>query len=82
MDNVASCMMAEPIMGGKLPNSRTAVCECSAAVTDLLLVIIIVGAGQQVAKDELGHVHILLLMHLHRHAIAIVPDADRVNVLH
>ena len=44
----------------------------------LLLIIIIVGAGQKVAKDELWHIHILLLVHLHRNTISVVPDADNV----
>ena len=42
----------------------------------LLLIIVIVGAGQKVPKDELWHIHTLLLVHLHWNAIPIVPDAD------
>ena len=44
----------------------------------LLLCIVVVGAGQQVPEDELRHVHLLLLVHLHWHSITIVPHADSV----
>mmetsp|Transcript_6709 Transcript_6709/g.16657 ORF Transcript_6709/g.16657 Transcript_6709/m.16657 type:complete len:257 (+) Transcript_6709:2471-3241(+) len=42
----------------------------------LFLVIVVVGGGEQVAEDELGDVHPLLLVHLHRDAVAVVVDAD------
>jgi hypothetical protein len=47
----------------------------------LLLHVVVVGAGQQVAEDELRHVHSLLLMHLHRNAVAVVPHLDGVGLL-
>jgi len=31
-----------------------------------------------VAKDELWHIHVLLLVHLHWNTISVVPDADDV----
>jgi hypothetical protein len=38
---------------------------------------VVVAARQQVAEDELGDVHILRLVHLHRDTPAVVVDADR-----
>lgn len=46
--------------------------------THLFLVVVVIGAGEQVAEDELWHVHALLLVHLHRHATAVVPHLDGV----
>lgn len=42
----------------------------------LLLVVVEVRAREQVAEDELGHVHVVLLVHLNRDALAVVPHRD------
>lgn len=47
----------------------------------LLFVVIVVGAGEQVAKDELRHVHTLLLVHLYWNTTAVVPHLDGVALL-
>ena len=47
----------------------------------LLLLVVVVGGGEEVAEDELGHVDPLLLVHLHRHAGAVVQHLDRALLL-
>jgi hypothetical protein len=56
--------------------------QCVAVICAyLLLHIVVVGAGQQVAKDQLRHVHALLLVHLHGNAVTVVPHLDGVGLL-
>ncbi len=47
----------------------------------LPLVVVVVGAGEQVPKDELRHIHLVLTVHYHGDALAIVPHADGVGLL-
>ena len=47
----------------------------------LSLAIIVVGASEQVTKNELRHVYMLLLVHLYRHSPAVVPHRNGVAVL-
>mmetsp|Transcript_110399 Transcript_110399/g.308694 ORF Transcript_110399/g.308694 Transcript_110399/m.308694 type:complete len:206 (-) Transcript_110399:204-821(-) len=42
----------------------------------LLLVIVVIIAGEQVAKYHFRHVHVMLLVHLYRQALPIVFHAD------
>ena len=42
----------------------------------LLLGVVVVGGGQQVAEDQLWHVDFLGLVHLDGHSRAVVPHAD------
>lgn len=49
-----------------------------AQTAHLLLIIIVVGTGQQMSKDELWHIHILILVHFNRNTITIVPNGDGV----
>lgn len=53
----------------------------AATLTHFLLVVVVVGAGQQVPEYELRHVHALPLVHFHRDAVAVVPHRDRVGRL-
>ncbi len=48
----------------------------------LLLVIVVVTAGEQVAKDKLRHIDIFLLVHLDRHSVTVVQHGDSVAGLH
>ena len=47
----------------------------------LLFVIIVVGAGQKMPKNELRDIHLLLFMNFNRNTIAVVPYTDRVVLL-
>mmetsp|Transcript_15656 Transcript_15656/g.33943 ORF Transcript_15656/g.33943 Transcript_15656/m.33943 type:complete len:212 (-) Transcript_15656:444-1079(-) len=47
-----------------------------AATCDLLLIVIIVGAGEKMTKDELRHIDTLLFVDLNGHTIPIVPHLD------
>lgn len=60
-----------------MPTNRKS-CSWDLRLSDLLLVVIVVGAGQQVTEDELGYVHLFFLVHLHWYSVPIVPDADGV----
>ncbi len=51
------------------------------ASSHLLLVVIVVGAGQKVAEDELWDVDLLHLVDGDRDAIAVVPHLDEVGLL-
>ena len=46
----------------------------------LLLVVVVVTAGEEVAKDEFGDVDLLLLVDLHGNAITVVEDGDGVGL--
>ena len=48
----------------------------------LFLGVVIVAAGQQMAKDELGYIDFLLLVHFDRHTVSIVPHLDCAALLH
>ena len=61
-----------------MPGSAFATGQTVPGGARLLLVVIVVAAGQQVAKDHLRHVHLLLLVDLDRHAVAVVPHRDGV----
>ena len=50
-----------------------------AAASDLLLVVVVIGRCQQMAKDELGHVHFLLGMNGNRNTLAVVLNRNRVR---
>ncbi len=45
---------------------------------DLGLVVVVVGRGEEVAKDEFGDVDALLVVHLDGDTVAVVPDHDGV----
>lgn len=70
------------VVGGITCTPRTA-----AALTGpetcphLLLIIFVVGACQEMAKNELGDVDFLLLVHLHGHAGPVVPNFDSASDL-
>mmetsp|Transcript_87667 Transcript_87667/g.256283 ORF Transcript_87667/g.256283 Transcript_87667/m.256283 type:complete len:460 (-) Transcript_87667:94-1473(-) len=55
-----------------------------AASSDLLLGVVVVVTGQQVAEDEFWHIHLVLLVNLDRQPLAVVHDFDplllRVNL--
>ena len=48
---------------------------------DLLLIIIIVGAGQQMPKDQLRDIYFLLFVNLDGNPISIVPNTDAIVLL-
>mmetsp|Transcript_128761 Transcript_128761/g.400613 ORF Transcript_128761/g.400613 Transcript_128761/m.400613 type:complete len:291 (-) Transcript_128761:36-908(-) len=54
-------------------NVREFRAEAVAAAGDLLLRVIVVVAGEQVAEHELRHVDLVLLVYLDRKALAVVP---------
>ncbi len=43
----------------------------------LALAVVVVGGGEEGAKDELRDVHLLHTVHLHGDATPIVPHADK-----
>mmetsp|Transcript_67061 Transcript_67061/g.190245 ORF Transcript_67061/g.190245 Transcript_67061/m.190245 type:complete len:214 (-) Transcript_67061:315-956(-) len=47
-----------------------------APASDLPLAVVVVVAGQQLAKDKLGHVALVLLVDRDRQPLAVVPDSD------
>jgi len=51
------------------------------ASAHLLLHVVVVGAGQQVAENELRHVYTLVLVNLHGDTISVVPHRDAVVLL-
>lgn len=48
------------------------------AASDLLLIVVVVRRGQQMTKDHRWNVHLLLLVHGHRNALAVVPHGHHI----
>ena len=69
-DNAHARARANRRQREKLRGPKTGTC--------LLLVVIVVGRSQEMAEDELGHVHVLLAVHGDGDALAVVPHADAV----
>jgi len=49
-----------------------------AATSDLVLIIIVIVAGEQVAKHHFRHIHVVFLVHLHGQSETVVFHCDRV----
>lgn len=62
-------------------SATTTPAKSSTSAPTFFLQVVVVGAGQQVAKDELRHIHPLLLVNLHWDAVAVVPHPDGVALL-
>ena len=78
---VPALLVDLPLLGGldheaSAEDVRQLRAEPVATASHLLLGVVVVVAGQQVAKDELWYEHLVRLVDLDRQALAVVPDLD------